>query len=183
MTLGRGAAQIGIHLLEWSELHVSEPSTAPPERDSPSMVFDGEQTILYGGKSRGGEYKLYFNDAWVFNHSTNRWRPLGPGAIVRMHGEYHALSQVPGGRAPAQRSSPCLCLQDSSLVLAGGMSRARKLNDVHRLDFKKMQWREMLRPGMAPPLKRTPGPCSQRRCCSLLRRPRRVHRDKVQRGR
>ena len=41
-----------------------------------------------------------------------------------------------------------MVMQDSSIVIAGGSSRARKLNDIHRLNFKTMQWSEMLKPGI-----------------------------------
>ncbi|KAJ1481753.1 hypothetical protein T484DRAFT_1668292, partial [Baffinella frigidus] len=140
-------AKVGVVLMEWTELHISDPARAPAERDAPTLVYDGLRTILYGGKSRGGEYKMYFSDMWIFDYTANKWSPFEKGVKVYYHHELHKITKDIEGRQPSQRSSPCVLLQDTSIIIAGGSSRARKLNDVHRLDYRAMSWSQMLKPG------------------------------------
>jgi hypothetical protein len=43
-------------------------------RDSPGLCYDGKDGLLFfGGKTKGGDYKTYFNDLWRFDYKKNRW--------------------------------------------------------------------------------------------------------------
>lgn len=47
----------------------------PPLRDAPSVCYDPSGRLwLFGGKSKGGAYKNYFGDLWVFDYETNLWK-------------------------------------------------------------------------------------------------------------
>jgi hypothetical protein len=47
----------------------------PQLRDAPSVCYDTTGRLwLFGGKSKGGAYKNYFGDLWVFDYATNLWK-------------------------------------------------------------------------------------------------------------
>ena len=54
--------------------HVFDPHIAPSMRDSPALCHDGKGGLLFfGGKTKGGDYKTYFNDLWRFDYHANTW--------------------------------------------------------------------------------------------------------------
>ena len=65
---------LGFPELTWVRTHVFNAQMAPSLRDAPGLCHDGKDGLyFFGGKTKGGDYKTYFNDFWRFNYSTNQW--------------------------------------------------------------------------------------------------------------
>ena len=65
---------LGYTGLKWFRTHILDAQIAPSMRDSPGLCYDGKDGLLFfGGKTKGGDYKTYFNDLWRFDYKENRW--------------------------------------------------------------------------------------------------------------
>jgi len=65
---------LGYTGLKWFRTHIFDAQTSPSARDSPALCYDGKGGLLFfGGKTKGGDYKTYFNDLWRFDYQKNQW--------------------------------------------------------------------------------------------------------------
>ena len=137
----------------WAHARALDPHHAPAARDAPSLCYyggDGADTgpslLLFGGKSAGGDYKTYYNDLWRFDYPANRWHRLVEGKgrpAARESAEAAADDGGAFGRAPGPRSSALAVVHGGALYVGGGMTRAGRRRDVHRLDLRANRWTEL----------------------------------------
>jgi len=143
--------------LRWKRTHVFDPDIAPSVRDSPGLCYDGKGgLLLFGGKTKGGDYKTYFNDLWRFDYGKNRWHMYTEAAKV-YDGTKWDMSVGLRGKQPTSRSSNTMIVrregdrgsEEDLLYIAGGSDRQGKCTDVRKLVLEPqspdyLRWNELL---------------------------------------
>ena len=77
---------LGLPTLTWIRTCVFDPHIAPDARDSPALCYDGKRGLFFfGGKTKGGDYKTFFNDLWRFDYKKNRWHMVGKSKVISFH--------------------------------------------------------------------------------------------------
>ena len=77
---------LGLPTLTWIRTCVFDPHIAPVARDSPALCYDGKCGLFFfGGKTKGGDYKTFFNDLWRFDYKANRWHMVGKSKVISFH--------------------------------------------------------------------------------------------------
>jgi hypothetical protein len=136
---------------------VFDPDIAPSARDSPGLCYDGKGGLLFfGGKTKGGDYKAYFNDLWRFDYGKNRWHMYTEAAQV-YDGTKYDMSVGLRGKQPTSRSSNTMIVrregdrgsEEDILYIAGGSDRQGKCTDVRKLVLEPqshnyLRWNELL---------------------------------------
>ena len=147
---------LGFPLMKWQRTCVFDPHLAPSVRDSPGLCFDGKNgLLLFGGKTKGGDYKTYFNDLWRFDYDTNKWHMFAESTRVYDKGWKETVGLK--GKKPTSRSSnTMLChreaergVEEDILYIAGGADRQGKCVDVRKLVIEKesphyLRWNELI---------------------------------------
>jgi len=143
----------------------------PSVRDAPACTYHPDGKLyLFGGKTKGGQYKNYLSDLWIFDYATNTWTnvPKKDGSEKEEGGEsaqakVRALTSIDRsgdgdapekrapthmtGKIPGPRSSALTMIKDGFYWVAGGQSSAGKLKDVKRLDLETLVWYDMIPEG------------------------------------
>lgn len=103
----------------------------PVARNGHSVVRASSVLILFGGE---GNRRRKLNDLHMFDLKSLTWLPL------------HCT-----GQAPSPRSNHVATLYDDKLLLVfGGASKSRTLNDLYSLDFETMIWSRIKVRGLHP---------------------------------
>ncbi|XP_048570839.1 acyl-CoA-binding domain-containing protein 6-like isoform X1 [Triticum urartu] len=113
----------------WS--HMEAKGDIPVARSGHTVTRAGPVLILFGGEDTKGK-KLH--DLHMFDLKSLTWLPLN----------YK-------GAGPSPRSNHVAALYDDRILLIfGGQSKSKTLNDVHALDFETMVWSRMRTHGHHP---------------------------------
>lgn len=113
----------------WS--HMEAKGDIPVARSGHTVTRAGPVLILFGGEDTKGK-KLH--DLHMFDLKSLTWLPLN----------YK-------GAGPSPRSNHVAALYDDRILLIfGGQSKSKTLNDVHALDFETMVWSRMKTHGHHP---------------------------------
>ncbi|XP_006663087.1 acyl-CoA-binding domain-containing protein 5 [Oryza brachyantha] len=113
----------------WSYIEVK--GDIPMARSGHTVIRAGPVLILFGGEDGKGK-KLH--DLHMFDLKTSTWLPLN----------YK-------GAGPSPRSNHVAALYDDRILLIfGGQSKSKTLNDVHALDFETMIWSRVKTHGHHP---------------------------------
>uniref|UniRef100_A0A8I6XIS9 Acyl-CoA-binding domain-containing protein n=1 Tax=Hordeum vulgare subsp. vulgare TaxID=112509 RepID=A0A8I6XIS9_HORVV len=113
----------------WS--HMEAKGDIPVARSGHTVTRAGPVLILFGGEDTKGK-KLH--DLHMFDLKSLTWLPLN----------YK-------GAGPSPRSNHVAALYDDKILLIfGGQSKSKTLNDVHALDFETMVWSRMKTHGHHP---------------------------------
>jgi len=110
-------------------------SKLPAARYGAVMVFDpvGEQAIMFGGRAEGLFGMRYYNDLWVFDYSTQDWKPI-------------TTSQRPPGRlSPGMIYDPV----HHQLIVFGGYDGHERLGDTWKYIISENLWEEIT-PAISP---------------------------------
>ncbi|CAO2149997.1 unnamed protein product [Urochloa humidicola] len=113
----------------WS--HMETKGDIPVSRSGHTVIRAGSVLILFGGEDAKGK-KLH--DLHMFDLKSLSWLPLN----------YK-------GAGPSPRSNHVAALYDDRILLIfGGQSKSKTLNDVHALDFETMVWSRVKTHGHHP---------------------------------
>ncbi|CAL4986174.1 unnamed protein product [Urochloa decumbens] len=113
----------------WS--HMETKGDLPVSRSGHTVIIAGPVLILFGGEDAKGK-KLH--DLHMFDLKSLTWLPLN----------YK-------GAGPSPRSNHVAALYDDRILLIfGGQSKSKTLNDVHALDFETMVWSRVKTHGHHP---------------------------------
>ncbi|KAG8090274.1 hypothetical protein GUJ93_ZPchr0011g27659 [Zizania palustris] len=113
----------------WSYVEVK--GDIPVARSGHTVIRAGHVLILFGGEDAKGK-KLH--DLHMFDLKSSTWLPLN----------YK-------GAGPSPRSNHVAALYDDRILLIfGGQSKSKTLNDVHALDFETMVWSRVKTHGHHP---------------------------------
>ncbi|KAL5204945.1 hypothetical protein ABZP36_009816 [Zizania latifolia] len=113
----------------WSYVEVK--GDIPVARSGHTVIRAGPVLILFGGEDAKGK-KLH--DLHMFDLKSSTWLPLN----------YK-------GAGPSPRSNHVAALyEDRILLIFGGQSKSKTLNDVHALDFETMVWSRVKTHGHHP---------------------------------
>ncbi|EKX50922.1 hypothetical protein GUITHDRAFT_161748 [Guillardia theta CCMP2712] len=146
----------GILLYTWSRIHVFNAESAPSARDAPSLCYAKRRLWLFGGKTRGGQYKTFYDDLWTYDYDTNEWTLYTKAEqITNAKGEIKRKKGVHGKRPPGSSSAILLHRRTESgefLYLAGGNTHSSKRRDVRKLDISRnsstyLKWSELIAHG------------------------------------
>lgn len=103
----------------------------PVARSGHSVTRAGSVLILFGGEAAKGR-KL--NDLHMFDLKSSMWLPL-----------------LAMGSVPSPRSKHVAAIYDDRLLLVfGGASKSKFLNDLYALDFEAMEWSRLKTRGVSP---------------------------------
>ena len=99
------------------------------------MVYDPEekQVVLFGGRGNGGITGDLYNDLWVLDLDTQRWKEINVSP------------------APTPRLSPGLVYDPShhQLILFGGYTNKGRVHDTWLFDLNNFEWEEIT-PALSP---------------------------------
>ncbi|XP_062197413.1 acyl-CoA-binding domain-containing protein 5-like [Phragmites australis] len=113
----------------WS--HMEAKGDIPVSRSGHTVIRAGPVLILFGGEDAKGK-KLH--DLHMFDLKSSTWLPLN----------YK-------GAGPSPRSNHVAALYDDRILLIfGGQSKSKTLNDIHALDFETMVWSRVKTHGHHP---------------------------------
>lgn len=113
----------------WSKVEAK--GDFPVVRSGHSVTRAGSVLILFGGEDVKGR-KL--NDLHMFDLKSSMWLPL-----------------LAMGSVPSPRSKHVAAIYDDRLLLVfGGASKSKYLNDLHALDFEAMEWSRLKTRGVVP---------------------------------
>eukprot|EP00250_Pteridium_aquilinum_P012890 c21008_g1_i1 orf=658-2391(-) len=113
----------------WSKVEAK--GELPVVRSGHSVTRAGSVLILFGGEDAKGR-KL--NDLHMFDLKSSMWLPL-----------------LAMGSVPSPRSKHVAAIYDDRLLLVfGGASKSKYLNDLYALDFEAMEWSRLKTRGVSP---------------------------------
>ena len=150
---------LGFPILKWQRTHVFDAHVAPSVRDSPGLCYDGKGGLLFfGGKTKGGDYKTYFNDLWRFDYNKNRWQMYKES--VRTYDKGWKQTVGMQGKKPTSRSSSTMVfrkevsggtagIEEDTLYISGGSDRQGKCGDVRKIVIDEessnhLRWNELI---------------------------------------
>ncbi|XP_024392053.1 uncharacterized protein [Physcomitrium patens] len=103
----------------------------PAARSGQSVTRAGSILIMFGGETPKGQ-KL--NDLHILDLKSLMWLPLHTS-----------------GSGPSPRTKHCAAMYDDRyLLIFGGASKSKPLNDLFALDFETMEWSKMKTKGITP---------------------------------
>eukprot|EP00249_Psilotum_nudum_P002665 c15789_g2_i1 orf=215-2338(-) len=113
----------------WSKVETK--GEVPVSRTGQSVCRAGSVLLLFGGEGAKGQ-KL--NDLYMLDLNSLMWLPLQAT-----------------GSVPCPRSKHVAAMHGNQFLLVfGGASKSRALNDLYALDFETMEWSQIKTPGVSP---------------------------------